>query len=162
MDSKTDRMREFLLSKVRNNSDGMFIEDLWEEIFRESSFKEDNLTERDMGPVLLGLVKDNLIQGDTWYYKEGPRLVFVPVASNPTWIDRAVCMFTGHRLPMNCAFESQMALFVGGICTRCDKLVQGEFLGNCWTEEVDKGYVIELKGYDLTPAFEKGLRVCRI
>ena len=144
LETREQRIEKFLLAEINKNTLGILIEDLWEKMRQEPSFKDDNLTTQDVGPALGILSEKKLVEGDGWYYKEGERVIFKPIV-NPTWVDRALCMFLGHAPPDNSAFESMGALFVGGICTRCGKLSQGKFLGNV-----------------LTPAFERGLRVCRI
>lgn len=45
------------------------------------------------------------------------------------------CVKEKHPIPKNWAFESGGAVFQGGICPDCGKLVQGKFLGNVWTKE---------------------------
>lgn len=56
-----------------------------------------------------------------------------------------LCGLGFHSVPSNYAFEAMGAAFQGGLCTRCRHLKQGEFLGNLWDEEEDKGGVIVLK-----------------
>lgn len=160
-ETKEQRIKKFLLARINKNKKGVWVDELWEELKRDSGFRDDNLVDQDIGPVLLSLLRDNLIEGVPWYCKEGERVTFQPVLAFG-WIDRVICVFLGHALPDKSAFESIGALFEGGICTRCGGLSQGKFLGNVWTSEKEEDGVIILEGYDLSKAFERGLRVRQI
>ncbi len=159
--TREQRIKNFLLTQIKNNWRGISIDSLWEEARLESSLKDDKLVPRDIGPALSELSRENRVEGKIWCHKEGERIFYKPVF-RPKWTDRITCLFLGHALLDNCAFESQGALFVGGVCARCKKLVQGKFLGNVWTSEKEEDGIIILSGYDLTPAFEKNLQVCQI
>lgn len=70
------------------------------------------------------------------------------------------CIFGVHAVPKNVAFHDEMgAVFAGGICPHCGKLVQRKFIQNIWTEEVKHDNVIELRGFDITKARQLGYRV---
>lgn len=59
---------------------------------------------------------------------------------------RLRCLFKPHAFPKNSIFETYGAVFKGGYCERCDRVIQGKFLYNAWGEEIDLGHVVELTG----------------
>ena len=60
--------------------------------------------------------------------------------------EKVSCFMGVHSVPENSIYEAYGAIFLGGLCRRCDKLVQGKFLYNSWEGEVEGETVIELTG----------------
>ncbi len=58
------------------------------------------------------------------------------------------CLFGKHILPLNGIMESYGAVFLGGWCPRCDRLVQRKFIYNIWDPSTEKEVngVIQLTG----------------
>ena len=55
------------------------------------------------------------------------------------------CIVGVHAVPRNWAFMAMGAAFQGGLCRRCGKLKQGEFLGNLWDTEKREDGVLMLE-----------------
>ena len=70
------------------------------------------------------------------------------------------CLF-GHDIPKNGIFEYYGAVFRGGRCKRCNRLVQRKFLYNAWGKEENTGHCIVLTGTNpqLIEDIESGKRV---
>ena len=47
---------------------------------------------------------------------------------------RLVCVFKGHDMPEKSAVEIFAAVYHGGICLRCKRVYQGEFICNSWDD----------------------------
>ncbi len=69
------------------------------------------------------------------------------------------CLIGLHNVPPNIAFEEHFAVFEGGICPKCGKLIQRKFIQNTWTEEVPTDWGIELRGFDTSIAKSRGYTV---
>lgn len=79
------------------------------------------------------------------------------------WLQESFwCKLNIHLVPRKMAFESQGAVFQGGICSGCDVLKQGKFLGNVWTEEKEVNGIIALSGYNIAPMEAQGYTVIPI
>ena len=57
-----------------------------------------------------------------------------------------LCRIGRHAPPANGIVGAYGAIFLGGPCFRCDKMIQGEFLYNQWGEERRKNHTIVLSG----------------
>lgn len=156
---------------------------------------------KEIGPCIMKLKEDGLVYGLTRVDSDSPKLIFLCEKFTPSKFAKAYCLIFGHDVPEDLAFETQLALYKGGFCRSCGKLIQVEFIGNVWTDEVshrrelsdedmkesqnimikmleslpqgvrDKIKVenlpsqrrvqewTELKGYDVSPAIKRGLKV---
>ena len=56
------------------------------------------------------------------------------------------CLLGKHDLPRNSIVNLYGAIYEGGYCPRCDRMIQKEFVYNVWGEEINKGSHILLSG----------------
>jgi hypothetical protein len=146
MTSREDRIQAALLATIRQNPEGISIDDLWMLLSIDIDFLADKLTRHDMGPNLGELHRAGLVVGRFWHFRDGEKLIYTPA---PSWWDEFVCFLQGCAPLPNSAYEEALALFTGGPCRRCGQMVYGEAFADA----------MEL---DFTPAFERGLRVLRV
>ncbi len=156
----TEETRKLVQAQVarilKHNHHGVTIECLFE--YANNHLPSDQkIKKKDFGPILESL---GWISGSTRFIGDQAFLVFYSDSAN--LIGSLKCVLFGHSVPLNSAFECQMAVFKGGLCSRCGKLVQGEFLGNCWTKEEKTEKGITLSGYDVSFATKQGFYVTRI
>ena len=56
------------------------------------------------------------------------------------------CRFGLHDIPKNGIVELYGAIFRGGYCARCNRVIYGKFVYNAWGKEEDRGACIALTG----------------
>ena len=61
-------------------------------------------------------------------------------------VKKISCFMGVHSVSDNSIFESYGAIFLGGLCRRCDHLAQGKFLYNVWGKEERKKTHVALTG----------------
>ena len=150
------RIRDYIAATVKQNPEGIVIDDLWTLISHERAFAFDNLAKTDMGPIVGELRKAGRIEVRTWHYPDGRKLVLHPA---PGLFAGLVCRWNGHVPFEKSAMEEGLALYAGGVCRRCTAYIQpGEALGDAWIPS-DQGGDSQL---DFSPAHKLGLRVLRI
>jgi hypothetical protein len=120
---------------------------------------------KEVGPVLFVLLGAELVTSSAVTNSDGQTIIFKRKELQwlkPGFINRFHCKFTGHDVPSDLAFETQMAVFRGGYCRRCGEFIRNEFLGDCWTREESMDGFIRLSGYDVSFATKLGLKVVRL
>lgn len=156
--TREEMIQNAILELLGKDPNGMELNDLGNALLLNTGINP-MLEKEELGPCLSTLNEDGLVREVNRIDADGSKLVFRCERFVSTRFGPINCLIFGHDVPEDMAFEIRRALYKGGFCRSCGKLIPGEFIGNVWTEEFQLQGYQEFRGYDVSAATKRGLKV---